>query len=224
MRTLRNVELHLDNTYPASQAKSFLMASCSACDYVEKHLKQVRFESPYSRVNIFCSAESRSVYVRPYAFEPYLHVIIPFIASPVETLSKTEAQQQFMRAIAMGLEAAHQFTPMPLHEATVALARFEQLGCVNKWEHINKQWLRKNCQCIISMQVTMESFTATQTVYIEGKLVADRIIAQTSPRDGLWIDYVGELTISRSNVLEYKRAGKLLSAFDLGERAFLHPG
>jgi hypothetical protein len=223
MRTLRNVELHLDGTFPVEQAKRFLIASCAVCNFVEKHLKQIRFESPYSRVNIFCSAESRESYVRPYSFEPYLHVIIPFSPRPIEALSEAEAQQQFIRALSMGLEAARQFTPMPLYEAKIALANFERGGYLNKWEHLDKQWIRKDCQCIISMEVNMQCFIAHQAILVKNSLVANKRIAQTSPRDGLWVDYLGKLSITKANILEYKRADKLLSAFDLDKKTFLHP-
>ena len=221
MRTLRHVELYLDSTYPKAERKWFLVASRSACNFLERHLKSLQHESPYSRVNIYCSSGADEGRVLPCEHEPYLEVHIPFDAKPAEQLSRIERQQQFLRVIAIGLEAASRFTPMPLEAISNALAQFADAGYVNRWQHIDKLWTRKRCRCVLSMELTMESFNADQLVYIEGELVGERTIARTSPREGLWAEYLGKLTLSTSGILEYKRASTVLSAFDLERRVFL---
>jgi hypothetical protein len=221
MRTLRHVELYLGSTYPEAERKWFLTASRSACNFLERHLQLLQFKSPYSRVNIFCLSGADEDRVLPYKHEPYLEVHIPFAAKPAEQISRIESQQQFLRAIATGLEVASRFTPMPLEAISRALAQFAAAGYINKWQHIDKLWARKRCRCVLSMELTMESFIANQLVYIEGELVGERMIAQSSPREGLWAEYLGKLTLSTNGVLEYKRASTVLSAFDLERKVFL---
>ena len=221
MRTLRHVELYLDSTYPEAERKWFLKASRSACSFIERHLQPLQFKGPYSRVNIFCSNDAEVGRALPYKHEPYLEVHIPFIAKPAGQLSPSESQQQFLQIIAAGLETAGRFTPMPLEAISKAMAQFADAGYVNQWKHIDKHWVRKRCRCVISMELTMESFNANQFVYIEDELVGERAIARTSPREGLWAEHLGKLTLSTDGVLEYKRASKVLSAFDIERRVFL---
>lgn len=165
MRMLRHVELFLGSTYPEAQQKWFLMASRSACNFLERQLQPLQFSSPYSRVNIFCSSDADGGRVRPYAHGPYLEVHIPFSAKPTEHMSRVECQQQFLKVLATGLEVANRFTPMPLEKISRALAQFADSGYVNRWQHLDKHWVRKRCRCVIAMELTMESFIADQLVY-----------------------------------------------------------
>ena len=221
MRTLRHVELYLGNTYPEAERKWFLKASRSACNFLERHLQPLQFKCPYSRVNIFCSPDVEEGQVLTNTHEPYLEVHIPFDAKPAEQMSRIESQQQFLKVVAIGLEAASRFTPMPLEAISKTSALFADAGYVNQWQHIDKQWVRKKCRCVLSMELTMESFNANQLVYIEGELVGIRTIARTSPREGLWAEYLGKLTLSTNGIMEYKRASTVLSVFDLERRVFL---
>lgn len=221
MRTLRQVELYLGSTYSEAEQKWFVRASRSACNFLERQLQLLQFKSPYSRVNIFCSSNADEVRVVPCKNEPYLEVYIPFAAKPAEQMPRVECQQQFLQVITAGLEAADRFTPMPLEVIYGALARFADAGYVNQWRYIDKLWVRKKCRCVIWMALTMESFSANQLVYLEGGLVGERTIAQTSPREALWADYLGRLTISPNGILKYRRTSMLLSAFDLERQVFL---
>jgi len=221
MRTLRHVELYLGSTYPEAERKWFLKASRSACNFLERHIQPLQFKGPYSRVNIFCSPNADEARVLPYKHEPYLEVHIPFDAKPAEQMSRVETQQQFAKVIATGLEAASRFTHMPLEAISKAMTQFANAGYVNRWQHIDKLWARKRCRCVLSMELTMESFNANQLVYIGSELVGERTIAHTSPGEGLWAEYLGKLTLSSNGILEYKRASTVLSAFDLERKVFL---
>jgi len=222
MRTLRHLELYLDGTYPEAERKWFLRASRSACNFLERHLQPLQFTCPYSRVNIFCSPNATEGRVLAYMHEPYLEVHIPFDAKPAAQMSVIESQQQFLNVVATGLDTASRFTPMPLEAVSKAMSQFADAGYVNQWQHIDKVWTRKRCRCVVSMELTMESFSANQQIYVEDELVGKREIARTSPREGLWAHYLGKLTLSAKGTLEYKYASTVLSAFDLERRDFVH--
>ncbi len=223
MRLLRQVELFLDGTYSVSEGKRFLVGARCICNYVERALSAVDFESPYSRVNIICSREPNATRVTPYRHEPYLEVCILFEAQPLESLPVASIQQQFSTVILSGLKQANAFTPMPIETCARSLADFERGGLVNRWEHLNKSWSRWKCRCVIAVELTIEHFKADQLVYVDGSLIAEQRIAQTMPREGIFVDYLGQLTISSRGFLEYKRKGKVLSTFDLQRGVFFDP-
>ena len=60
-------------------------------------------------------------------------------------------------------------------------------------------------------------------VYVNDELIATRRIAITKPREGLFIDYLGELSVSSKGIVNYKKKSKILTCFDLKQNAFIDP-
>lgn len=221
MTFLRQVELHLDGSYSNEQAKAFLQASRCCCNYLERALRGVRFKSPYSRLIILCTKDRREVLVRPLEHEPYLEAIIFFRVTLPSALTHDAAQKQFMNAILAGINAASRFTPMPIEDAERILCEFEAGGFVNQWVAREKNWARLKCRCVIRAEMTMESLTLDQVVYLDGESVAERRIAQTMPREGLYERYLGEFSSDTKGRVVYKAQDRVLTAFDVTRRVFL---
>jgi hypothetical protein len=180
----------------------------------------LKFESPYSRVNIHCSRDPHSVHIKSLKHQPYLEVIIELDLPPLDTLSSEQLQQQFMQIISIGLESAGTVTPIPLDHCQHTLAEFKNGGYFNKWVHVDKYWKRKRCRCIVSAELTMDHFVLDQSVYMDDKLVATRRVAETKSREMLFYDYLGDLSINSNGIMIYRKKGTVLSEFNLNDRKF----
>jgi hypothetical protein len=221
MPVLDQIELHLDGTYSNEEAKEFLWASRCCCNYLERALRGVGFKSKYSRLIILCTKDERDVVVRPLEHEPYLEAIVLFHATSPTALNPSAAQKQCMKAIMAGIELARIYTPLPVAECCRALQDFEAGGFVNQWVAREKSWSRLKCRCIIAAEMTMERLTLDQVVYLEGEHVADRRIAETKPREGLYEQYLGAFSSDAKGRILYKAKGGVLTVFDLAKRAFV---
>ena len=162
MTTLLHIELFLDSTYSLHEQKGFIFRSRCICNYVERTLAALRFPSPYTRLNIHCTRDYQSTYVRPLKNEAFLEVCIKFEWLPVDSLTCAEIQWQFAQVIWAGLEAASTFTPVPIEKCSQALKEFEDGGFVNRWLHLDEYWAQWKCRCVVSVELTMEHFAADQ--------------------------------------------------------------
>ncbi len=223
MTTFRHIELSLDTTYAPSEQKHFTRSSRCICNYLETSLASLLFQSPYSRLIIHCSRDPQAIWVKPLKRDPFLEVCIKFDLPPMDSLTPEALQRQFIQIILSGLESATTFTPMPVDFCLKTLRNFESGGFVNRWLHLDKRWERWKCRCTISAELTTEHFSLDQLVYVDGHLLASRRIAETKPREGLFVDYLGDISISSQGIIKYKKGNKVLTAFDLQGRQFVVP-
>lgn len=216
----QHIELYLDATYPLHEQRRLVFCSRCICNFIERSLAALRFRSPYSRLNIHCTRDPQSVRVRPLKKEPYLEVCIQFELPPLDSLPIEALQRKLAQIISSGLAAANKFTAVPVEECLQATRDFENGGFINRWQHLDKTWPQWNCRCVISAELTVDLFTTDQLVYESGSLIARRRIAATKPREGLFVEYLGVLSISDQGIMIYKKKGKVLSVFDLKRMTF----
>jgi hypothetical protein len=224
MTYLRQIELHLDGgTYSERERKSFLLTARCCCNYLERELRRLRLKSKYSRLIIMCTREPKDAAATPLKHEPYLEAIVPFDAKPVQRLSEKAIHQQAARAVLAGVRAAGRFTPMPLRECQTVLKRFEAGGFVNRWVAREQVWSRKKCRCEVAAEMTLDRLTLMQRVYVDNELVAEKRLAETKPREGLYEHFLGEFALDAKGRIQYRAGNKILTVFDPDARAFVQP-
>jgi hypothetical protein len=224
MAYLRQIELHLDSgTYSEQERTSFLLTARCCCNYLERQLRQLRLKSKYSRLIIICTRDPLQAAVAPLKHEPYLEAIIPFDAKPVQGLSEKAIHQQVMQAVVAGMTAARRFTPMPLRECQTVLKSFQTGGFVNRWVAREKGWSRKKCRCEVAADMTLDRLTLTQRVYVDDELVAEKLLAETKPREGLYEHFLGDFALDPKGRIQYRAGTKILTVFDPDARAFVQP-
>lgn len=220
MPEFQHIELFLDSTYSSVEQKRFIFASRCICNFVERAISNAGFQSPYSRLNIHCTKNPHLVRVLPLKNEPYLEVCIALDLVPLESLSPEAIQKQFAKVIANGMRAARTVAPVPDEECLQALNDFQANGFKNRWVYLDKNWAKWKCRCIISAELTMDAFELEQAIYRNGELIASHRIAQTKPREGLFVDYLGDLSMGAEGIITYKRRAKVLSVFVLQSGVF----
>jgi hypothetical protein len=222
MTYLRQLELHLDGgTFSERERKSFLFSARCCCNYLERRLRVLRFRSRYSRLIIVCTRDAGDAGVTPLKHEPYLEVIIPFDAKPVQRLSAKATHEQAISALLSGISAASKVEPMPLLECRRALKEFARAGFVNRWVAREKTWTRTRCRAELVLEMTLDRVTLDQRIYVDDALVAETRLAETLPREGLYEQHIGEFALNAQRRIVYRVGKRILTTFDLDSCTFV---
>jgi hypothetical protein len=139
----------------------------------------------------------------------------------IDSLSFEQIQKQFSRIISEGLLAANDIAYMPFKECEIALECFESIGFRNRWVHVDKTWPRWSCRCVIAAELTIDKFELDQVIYSSGQLIARHRIAETKPREGIFVDYLGDLSMSAEGIITYRKKTKVMTMFDIREGVFI---
>lgn len=215
MSILNQIELFLDGTYLEKEKKSFILKSRCICNYLERALDKKGFDAALSRINIHCSKDEGQVRVMPLKGVPFLEVCIKYELPVLFDLDVITLQRHYKKIIDLGLRAAETFMPVPHSYCMVVLQRFEEEAFNNKWIQSTKSWDRCSISSEVLACLTMEKFTLQQRIYRSDELISEKQIAETKPREMLFLDYLGSLSLDRSGNIVYKRKGKCLSKFDV---------
>jgi len=220
MPVLNQIELFLDGIYPREEQKAFIFKSRCICNYLERALGEKGFETTLYRINIHCSKDENEAKVLPLKWEPFLEVRIKYDFPPLAELDESLLQGHYTQIIGSGLTAAESFMPVPRRYCMSILRRFVEEGRVNEWIQAEKNWSKLSLRSDVIARLTTKKFTLRQHIYRNGDPIAERQVVETKPREGLFIDYLGTLSLDRSGNIVYKRKGKALTKFDIETEQF----
>ncbi len=224
MPVFNQIELFLDGSYSREEQKSFIFKSRCICNYLERALDENGFETTLSRVNIHCSKDDNQIRVLPLKGAPYLEVCIKYDLPLLLELGDDSLQRHYLKIIDMGLREAEKYMPIPHGFCMDVLEKFEDGGFTNEWIQSQKSWKKQSVRSDVIAYLAMDKFTLVQNIYRDGDLIATLQIAETKPREMLFIDYLGALSVDRSANIVYKRKRNVLSKFSLQENEFIDVG
>ena len=118
--------------------------------------------------------------------------------------------------LSTGVEKALKHSPLPSRQIMEALDEFSNNGCLNQWTHIDKLWKRKAYRCVMKCDHRTDTFYLTQKVYKYDVLLAEELIAKTLPREWLFHQFLGKLTL-KENCIVYANKQKTISTFRIDE-------
>ena len=213
MVTLSQVELFLDGTYERSEQRSFLFKSRCICNFLERALSRERFETELSRVNIHCSKGIQEPTASRSATTPLLEVKIAYDMPPADSLREAELQSHYSVILIEGLSAARGSMAIPLDFCKEVLREFESGGYRNRWVQAEKLWSRLGIRSEVVATLTTSEFSLDQRVYRGEQLVAEARVWESSPREGLFHDSLGDLVLTNSGNVVYRAKKNVLSEF-----------
>jgi hypothetical protein len=220
MPAFSQIELYLDDSYETEENKNFIPRSRCSCNYLEKKLGELKFLTKYSRVNIYLSKKEGALKVAPLKGVPILGVTIDYDLKDVQNICDDRLQIHFIAIIERGLKAAEDFMPIPIVECLTFLNEFKENGFKNEWIQAQKEWKQKSIKSEVLASLTTLEFKLLQKIYENGNITAERIIAKTSPREIMFHDFLGSLTLDRTGVIQYKKGNQIISSFDTQKREF----
>ncbi len=224
MPILTQIELHFDGTYTSDERKTFLFKSRCICNYLERELLKIGFETALRRINIMCSRDLIEPQVSKYEHEPILGVDISYNIPPVIDMEESVLQGHYATIIVEGLRVAEGFMELPLNECVSALREFELGGFKNEWVQAKKSWSRVAMRSEVLASLTMYEFVLVQLIYFGDDLVSTIEVAVTKPREGLFYKYLGSLSMDRSGNINYKAKGESITTYDVGMRRWVRRG
>lgn len=223
MPALTQIELFLGGNYPIEESKNFTLKSRCICNYLERALKEEKHQTTLSRVNIFCSKEIDKAKAVRLKKPPFLEASIKYDLPTLSELNESSLQAHFIRIIDSGLAIAQTFMPIPHEYCMNALRQFENGGFKNEWIQTQKIWKQLAIHCDVLAQLTTEKFSLQQLIYRDGLLVEKKQIAETKPREMLFYDYFGTLSLDKSETIVYRNKEKVLTRFSIKTNKFYDP-
>jgi len=221
MPTFSQIELFLDEGYSREENKSFILKSRCICNYLERAIKEEKYQTDFSRVNIFCSKNITETRVVRLKEPPLLEVFVEYDLPSLSELNESLLQKNFMKIIDIGLAAAKISMPVPHEYCMNALRNFEAGGFKNEWVQAQKMWKKLAVRCDVLAQLTIEKFTLQQFIYRGDVLLGKKKIAETKPRELLFYEYFGTLSLDQAGSIFYKNKKEVLSRFDLEKNEFV---
>ena len=215
MLKFTQIELFLDNTYSLSEQKIFILKSRSICNYIERYIVKHDIKAAFKRLNIHCTRDASMIGVTPLKFEPFLEAREYFDLPTISDLSIGSLQAKFLEIIIAGLKSANIYSSVDESFFDELFADIAVNNFINKWVHKDKYWKRWDCRCVIEAELTVDEFLINQYVYLKGKLVTKFCIATSMPREAIFSEYLGDLTISSEGILYYRNKTKVLSEYNL---------
>ncbi len=224
MPILNQIELHFDGSYTLEERKEFLSKSRCICNYLERALLRIGFETALRRINIMCSRSSIEPQASKYTHEPILGVDISYDIPPVIDMEESVLQGHYAVMIVEGLRVAESFMELPMNECVSALREFELGGFKNEWVQARKSWSRVAMRSEVLARVTMDEFVLEQLMYSGDELVSTIEVAVTIPRELLFHKYLGSLSMDRSGNINYKSRGEPITTYDVEKSQWVRRG
>lgn len=220
MPKLSQIELYLDGDYSKEEKREFLFKSRSVCNFWEREISKLMFTSNYSRLNVYVSDGSKEEKVQPMKAVPFLEVIVHYPIKQISKVEDIELQRHFIKILGIALNATGSVMPIPFEQSMDILRRFEENNYKNEWVQAAGVWEKKSIESKVTADLSFSEFKLTQYVYESSELVGESVILNTLPREILFNEYLGKLSLSKCGILEYKKGKNVLSQFDIKSRRF----
>lgn len=220
MPKLSQIELYLDGDYSKEEKKEFLFKSRCASNYWEREISKLKFNTNYSRINVYVSDGSKEEKVQPMKAVPFLEVVVHYPIKGISNIEDTELQQHYIKILSIALSAVGSVMPIPFEQCMDILGSFKANNYKNEWVQAERAWVKKSIESRVTAKLSLNEFQLTQYVYVSNELVGKKVIVKSLPRELLFNEYLGKLSISKSGILEYKKGENVLSQFDLKSSRF----
>ena len=163
---------------------------------------------------------SKEEKVQPMKAVPFLEVIVHYPIKQISKVEDIELQRHFINILGIALNATGSVMPTPCEQSMDILRRFEENNYKNEWVQAAGVWEKKSIESRVTADLSLSEFKLTQYVYESSELVGESVILNTLPREILFNEYLGKLSLSKCGILEYKKGRIVLSQFDIKSRRF----
>ena len=223
MARFDGIQLILNDGFSKEETLAVTMGSRSMIHFVERRLVAYGFESEFTKLNIEVSKSAVSDKLIRYK-EPKRFIGISIQIDPGEFLEPpSKFHQACATMVRTGLCAALRHVDLPAEAASGAIDDFFELSFVNQWTHADKSWKRAGVRSMVLCELRTDAFILTQRIYRGEELIGEAMIGRTKPREWLFFQLLGTLTLSDSQIL-YRAKNHLISRYDLNTGEFGNSG
>ena len=211
-----DIQILLNNEYTDSERKAVIVNSRTICNFVEKAIYPLNHRCEFARLVIECSKSEKKEEFRKIK-DPKMATV--YLQNDISGFDENNEEKlsAFEILIRQGIQVASKYALLPLDNVFKALDEFKRKEYVNKWVHADKTWKSKQLNCLIECNHKIDEFELTQKIYKNEKLVQETVIVREMPRELLYQQYLGKLTLEDSNNVVYATKGKVISIYNIGE-------
>lgn len=211
-----DIQLLLSDGYTDIERKMVIVNSRIICNFVERKIYPLNHRCEFSRLVIECSKSGVK--------EEFLQSKDPRMATvrvqnDISGLDENNGEKlvAFDNLIRQGFQVASKYVALPKDEVFDALDEFKRMGYENKWIHAHKNWKSKLLGCSIECNHKIDVFELTQKIYKNGNLVLEAVVVRQMPRERLYHQYLGKLTLRGQNHLVFAKNNKVISTYNIDE-------
>ena len=220
MTDFNQIELFLDGTYTKEERVDFVFRSRKVCNYLERKLIDLKFKTDLNRVNFKISRDESVREVRRLKGAPFLEAKFFHNLPLVTEIPDYQLDQHLSEILRAGLPVAKEEMEIPIEFCNQVLAEFEEKDFLNTWIHSDKKWENESCRSVVEAELSMRSFTVTQRIYRDGRVVVSQRIGESKPRDMLFMPLLGKVKLEKDGHIVYENKGKIISKFSLEKNSF----
>ena len=178
---LKEIYLYPDLVeYENNTVHTFRYQSRSICNYLERTLKKIKFNTDGFKRICFIgkSTPSEIAYVNS---SNILIVEIPFDEKQYISLDKSQLNTFFSKLLIAGIYKCQKFYAIPSDKLIGSTEEFIKNNGINRWTFKKKLIKNYNIKCILNCQLTIEAFYLNLEVIKEKKVVFNHQILSTVP-------------------------------------------
>lgn len=218
MTRLREIELHLDGSFPKELKHAYLLGARTLGGFLERCLASAEAPSTIYRFNVFCTQVPERVQT-PYRGDGIGTVHVLREVQPESTLGFQGWQEQYMAVLLGAVADYEERWGLPGDFVRACVGKFREGGYVHEWIQDDRQWRAGKVHSKVLGEVVGGRMKLAHHVTFEGSHYVCEI-ANVLAREQLYFPFLGRVTLARSGKLEYRAKGQVIAEFDLSTRAF----
>lgn len=217
MRKLNFIQLYMDGR-DTEISKSINFESRVVCNYIEQRIQAKPIDYPYHTLTFVFNEENQPVITKPIKTSGYLEIYFQYPLENYPQLSSAEKIETFIQIIEQGLRYANEFKALPLDFFEHIITDYRKQNYQNTWQITTKHWQTQNLTATLEANLTLDNFYLTQKITQDDKILFDKIIVQSSPRERIFQRFLGKLSLNSENIIVYKNTKLIISQFDLSNK------
>lgn len=209
------VEYEKDIVYP------FKYQSRSICNYLERHLKKIKFNTDGFKRVCFVGKSKPS----PEGFVNSSNVLvveIPFDEEQYKMLERNQLNTFFTKLLSGGIERCKKHYDIPGDELLEWLQNFNEIGCVNKWVFKTKAIKELGVKCILNCNLTIDAFYLNLDVVKGQEIIFSDEILSTVPNEIVFVPMFKDVSLVGDCIVVSDKYGDPIYSISVNELNLLY--
>ncbi|EDQ7230751.1 hypothetical protein XL92_004257 [Salmonella enterica subsp. enterica] len=193
----------------------FKKQSRSLCNYIERHLKSIKYQTAdFKRICFVCQNEPLSdTYVNTCNV---LCVSIPMDEDEYTSKKKESLNEYFINLLTLGVDKCSKTHPLPNDHIMAAINEFRRGGYVNKWLFKKKKLKELGLEFTLECSLTMDEFSLDLYIIKEKVIYRDNIVKDV-PNEFVFNYYLKDLLISNNSIKVIDKLNKEIYSKNLDD-------
>lgn len=214
---LKEIYLYPDLVgFPDEVVREFRDQSRSICNYLERAIKPVKFNSDgFKRI---CFIGSGSPEIRCYINSSKVLIVeVKFDKSEYFSISDHELNGYFKRLIENGINKCGDEYLIPKNELLTALAEFESNGWLNEWQFKKNTFKEYGIECVLDCKLTTSEFSLFLNVSNKSGMIWSDCVLKTVPDEIVFVPKFKDIRIEDEKLIVVDKFGDVTYGVSLHE-------